>query len=546
MTHKLVFWVVFFSVIVFSFLVRMLHIESGLPYIHYWDEPQTASTALHMLKTGDRNPHFFNYGTFLIYMNYFVDIFHYLYLMGKSETNGVYLTDINNIIINKDTGWHWTISHPSFYYWNRMVTVVFGTLTVIFTYLIANNIFKNQWLGILAAAFLGVLSYHIMLSSIIATDVPVAFLVITSIYFTLLFFDSGKTQDLTMSLVFCGLAAATKYNSAIVILLPTIVVCMQFFRKSYRFSIFWFLLLPIIPFITFLIAMPYAFLDSVEFLKDVGYEIRHYKVLGHLNHSSEPGLEHILFQFQQFYTHIGVINLVFIGIGLFSLFRYPKLILVLLIPAIYFLYMTQMTVNFHRNLIQIYPFLAILFAASFLVLHDVFKWIITKLPFFKIKLIFYTLLVMFIGQILSMAVPSLTTAVNAKMSIETRTQAILELNRLNPSSEKIVIAQELRIHKHDLNQLNSPYHVASMQEIHDCQVLTEKDMLVLLPASLKSRRNRHGAELKVGQDLLHKLEYHIIMHIGEDSPLYLDILSINPSMVVVRISKNSLYHCSQK
>ena len=45
----------------YAFAVRFLGINYGLPYLHHWDEPQIASTAITMLKTGDYNPHDFIY-----------------------------------------------------------------------------------------------------------------------------------------------------------------------------------------------------------------------------------------------------------------------------------------------------------------------------------------------------------------------------------------------------------------------------------------------------------------------------------------------------
>src|SRR5262245_5828184 len=63
-----------------ALVARVLRCSSGLPYLHEWDEPQTAGTALRIMKTGDYNPHFFNYGSLTIYLNLFVDILHYFYL----------------------------------------------------------------------------------------------------------------------------------------------------------------------------------------------------------------------------------------------------------------------------------------------------------------------------------------------------------------------------------------------------------------------------------------------------------------------------------
>jgi hypothetical protein len=60
---KSLFFISLLLVLVFSLCVRIFQAGEGLPYTYHWDEPQIASTALHMLKTGDFNPHLFNYGS---------------------------------------------------------------------------------------------------------------------------------------------------------------------------------------------------------------------------------------------------------------------------------------------------------------------------------------------------------------------------------------------------------------------------------------------------------------------------------------------------
>ena len=177
--------------VIFAFVLRYYHTKIGLPYLYYNDETQTASTALRIMKTGDFNPHFFNYGSMMIYSNLVVDILHYLSLMGHPTTAESYLTNMNEIKINVDTGWRWDISHPSFYHWNRILTALLGTGTVLITYFIGKQIF-NKWISLVAALFLAILPFHISHSATITTDVPVAFFVLTVVLFSILFVKYKK------------------------------------------------------------------------------------------------------------------------------------------------------------------------------------------------------------------------------------------------------------------------------------------------------------------------------------------------------------------
>ncbi len=139
------------GVILVAGFVRLLSCWEGLPYLHNWDEPQIAGTALHMMQTGDFNPGFFNYGSLPVYLCLFTDVLHYLFLMGCPETAPPFLTSLGDIRTAFDTGWHWTISHPSFYLWDRWVFALLGTATVGVAYLLGRRL-AGRWAGLAAAA----------------------------------------------------------------------------------------------------------------------------------------------------------------------------------------------------------------------------------------------------------------------------------------------------------------------------------------------------------------------------------------------------------
>jgi len=131
-------------VVLLAFGIRAMRSREGLPYLHNYDEPQTAGAALRMMQTGDFNPHFFNYGSLSIYLNLVVDVLHYFYLMGQPEGAGPFLRDLGEIKTQFDADWHWTISHPSFYLWNRWLTAALGAGCVWLAYLAGKEI-RAKW-----------------------------------------------------------------------------------------------------------------------------------------------------------------------------------------------------------------------------------------------------------------------------------------------------------------------------------------------------------------------------------------------------------------
>ena len=199
-----------------AFFVRFLGINFGLPYLHYWDEPQAANPALRMLKTGDFNPHVFNWPGLTSYSCFLVDVVHYYYLMKTAESDYPYPnTVLDEIEINEEPvwNWRWSVSHPSFYLWNRFFFCVIGTITVFLTYLIAKEM-GGEATGLMAAFLIaGFSRWHILYSRYIAPDILVCFFVLLVVYYAIRYNRSHALKDLLISLLFAGLAISSKYSA---------------------------------------------------------------------------------------------------------------------------------------------------------------------------------------------------------------------------------------------------------------------------------------------------------------------------------------------
>ncbi|MDE2724812.1 MAG: hypothetical protein OXI59_15680, partial [Gemmatimonadota bacterium] len=115
--------------------------------------------------------------------------------------------------------------------------------------------------------------------------------------------------------------------------------------------------------------MPYAILDFPNFIKDVLHQINYYKTTGHPGATISPGWDYFAFQIREFYQNIGLTGTILFAIGLAGTIFRPVLLLILLFPASYLVFMSGMTVNFHRNFIQVYPFIAVFTGVAFYNLH---------------------------------------------------------------------------------------------------------------------------------------------------------------------------------
>src|SRR6187402_2621184 len=64
---------------------RLWYLDAGVPHSVGIDEPQIVDRALRILRTGDWNPHIFDYPTLVIYLQAMVDILRFLWGALKGE-----------------------------------------------------------------------------------------------------------------------------------------------------------------------------------------------------------------------------------------------------------------------------------------------------------------------------------------------------------------------------------------------------------------------------------------------------------------------------
>ena len=521
-------------VIFFAFILRYFQLNIGLPYLYFWDEPLTTSNALQMMKTGDYNPHFFKYGSLMIYLNLLIDQLYRIYLSLTGD-----LVNVANIRIAADTGWHWTISHPSFYFWNRFLTTTMGTATVFITYLIGRTT-CNRWAGIISAFFLSVLPIHIVHSGFVTMDAPVALFVSLVALFSILFIDQKKIIYFILSLICVGFATATKYNSGLAILLPIASLIWMSYRDGISRQKFYWLAIPCLPTVTFFLIMPYAILDFPNFIKDVLHQINYYKTTGHPGATISPGWDYFAFQIREFYHNIGFTGTILFAIGLAGRISRHVLLLILLFPASYLVFMSGTTVNFHRNFIQVYPFIAVLAGIAFYNLHAALTRFYPKLKKPVPIICLAAALVL-----LPRAYDAYQTGRVLHNTRDTRSAIIDTLNAME-DVQKVVFARELRVHEQDLNRLKCDY---SIQPIEIMSAKQNRDHThYVLPAEISQIYTYYQEEIQTKQTIIdkihseHILQYinnnYIGQNIGKDyikqnAATMLDVFSTSPSLIIV-------------
>ncbi len=461
------------AILVLAAGLRWAAAYRGLPYLYHWDEPTIANIALTMLKTGDFNPYDFRYPSLLIYLTLIVDVAHYFYLVGLPVDAPATLDGLASLTAG-EPGFMWTTSHPSFYLWDRWLVGVFGVATILGVWLLGRRGCSGVVAGAAGALFLAILPFHISQSAYLTTDVPAACLGVFVLVFAWRYLDHGRSGDLVAAALLTGLATSTKYNLGMLAVLVGLALLSRAVGAAgaaQRPPLWLWPTLPAIALAGFFVATPYALLDLPRFLDGAGSEIRHYLVLGHRGAEIEAGWPHLRFQVSELVANMGWIPLVIatLGLGWLALRRTGGWLL-LFVAALQLILVARTVVSFHRNLMLIYPLLAVGIgvAAQLVVARlSTLEW--RRLPWPAIAH----------GSVAMLLVLPLPGVVRAAADTlgdrDSRSLAIDEVNRLAAGApdgtegveqvERVWIASELRVHRLDLERLAVPYRVAQMLEI---------------------------------------------------------------------------------
>jgi 4-amino-4-deoxy-L-arabinose transferase-like glycosyltransferase len=320
----------------------------GLPaYTRYHpDEHALVDRAAAILWTGDWNLHRFNYPPLYAYFQAGAYALYFLYGVTQDLWRHVP-----------------TFVVPNYYLVGRLQTALIGTLTVLIIYLTGRQL-RDQRTGLLAAVLLGGNYLHVIHSHYATFDVTLAFWV----SLTLLFSSSILArQDSSARLVVtawyflaglcAGLAGATKYNGAVVIVTPLVAYFLatpwdEWGRYSGRLALVTGAFL-----LGFFGGNPFALSSLPDFLNDLATVLHHYGT----EHPGFEGTGNWRWYPSVFLTSADAIWIVVGTLGLIGLLwrRWKIGLMLLAFPVVYYLTVSRFIVRFERNMVPLLPFLAL-------------------------------------------------------------------------------------------------------------------------------------------------------------------------------------------
>ena len=337
------------AIFVLALFVRLLRVNFGYPYLHYYDETYIMRPALRMLQTGDFNPHFFRYPSLLIYLEFIVTVLFFL----KGITTEA-LSSMNDICFL----WDWSITTPELYLWGRSLIALLGAGTVVVVYMIGRNVFQHKNAGLTAALFLAVSPAFIHFSIPITVDVPTAFLVTASVYFSGRILREEKWGNYLAAGLLAGLAVSTKYN-AFWAMLPYMISCTLSWGGKKNAVTKFLLGLASFP-LGFLAGTPYAISEFSVVLRDIGFQAHLYGVRGHRGSTGEGNLLFFLkwILLEAFGTPLIPLAAI-VGAVAGLVMRRKETVVVFSLPIIHCLHMMTQKVSFVRNMVVMLPFVAV-------------------------------------------------------------------------------------------------------------------------------------------------------------------------------------------
>jgi len=251
-------------ILALALALRLWGITWGLPSAtHYFsyhpDESvmlETSSVTMNVF-AGHLLPHFYNYGSLQ------------LYLVCFASTLAALFGAVDIVPKNFDV---WYPQWGKMYLIGRLLTVGMGVGTVWATYAVGATLWGRR-AGLFAALILAITPLHAQHSHFLTVDVPATFWVMLSLLWSAkLATDAPKPlKAAILAGLFAGLAAATKYNMALV-LLPALAACYlnsspsRFGRVAACCGV---------GLLAFCAACPGALLETSVFLKDIRFEAVH-------------------------------------------------------------------------------------------------------------------------------------------------------------------------------------------------------------------------------------------------------------------------------
>jgi 4-amino-4-deoxy-L-arabinose transferase-like glycosyltransferase len=331
------------AILLAAAILRFFALDSGIPYGIGVDEPEVINRVVNMMRSGDFNPHFFDYPGLYIYVQLAVAVLRFMVGAMAGEWSS----------LNQVTA-------ADFFLWGRAITAAMGTVTVLFVYLIGLRWGTRP--ALLGAALMAVMPLHVRESHFVLTDVPATFFVTLTFLLTLRAHERKDLKSFAWAGISAGLAAATKYPAGISLLLPLIAAGMRMDSRRTRWTSA--LTATIGSALAFLIAAPYTLLDLPAFLNGYAHLTASYSAPRIGEPASVIYAKHLRNSVRWPASLLMIAGAVIAIVRAFEGTGRVRWTLLVLFPVVYFWFVSRHSLVFARYLLPLVPFVCLLAAVA--------------------------------------------------------------------------------------------------------------------------------------------------------------------------------------
>lgn len=353
------------ALFLFAFALRWYGISGSLPYVAHPDEPKVIDSAIHIVKSGDLNPHLYIWPSIYIYIQALLLKVHVVWGTLRGYYEGVAsLPDVTHIF-TLDSG---------VYIWARTLAAFVGAITIPVLYRLGKEMFNDsRRVGLAAALMLAVSPLHVQYSHFALMDAPLGLMgifVLWASYRLSRASASGKPLrrdplfwQAALAGLLVGVATGTKYNGLYLGVVPFIALVMAWRRNRYTLRrgrlLGAALGMGAFASLGFLLCEPYLLLDWPAFYNGFTFQVQAYL--------PAENLDQVRASIERHVTDLAASDMHFFmpaALGAFVVLANApvrnRFWLLVPFPVLYLLAMSRFSLTYVRNLIVVLPFLALL------------------------------------------------------------------------------------------------------------------------------------------------------------------------------------------
>lgn len=344
-------WPAFWLVLAAGMVLRVAHIGAGIPHAVGIDEPAIMTTVMRILKSGDFNPHFFEYPSGYVYV----------------QLGGAVVTFLVGAMRHS---WRAVeqVGPSDFYYGARLLSVAIAAATIAVVH--QAGLRWGARTALAAAALLAVMPMHVRESHFALTDTPLTFAAAFTLLLSLRATERPSLKAFVFAGAAAGLAAGIKYNGLVAVAMPLAALfTLSRGRQPSRPAAVFAVVLSCVG--AFFVTTPYAVLDLPAFLNGFGTQAAAFSPRSDL---AEPSWivygKHMQLAFG---WPAFLLSLAGLGLAVYRAAKGPDRLrwtLLLVFPAVYFYLINGWGFMFARYAMPVVPFMAVWTGAAMIGVLD--------------------------------------------------------------------------------------------------------------------------------------------------------------------------------